>query len=150
MQKAGAVIYEWRREYTNRATLAVSGRRPEQSGSRPLSPECTSGCAAASGGGGQQGMSNTGRPIKHALKRLVARELRLHSLLRRRVISVPGETEKVISKQSNNRNPHYYSLELACRWGGGGVSAGLRLPSANEEPASGNCGENRRRRSDVY
>lgn len=86
-------------------------------------------------------MSNTERPIKHALNLLMACVYQWNSLLQDGVISVPGETEKVISKQSNNNNAHYYSLKLACKQkkksGVCEAQTATTLPRANEEPAGG-------------
>ncbi len=74
------------------------------------SPPCCNG-----DDGRQQWVSNTGGPIKHALKLLMACMYQRNSFLQDRIISVPGETKKVISNQSNNNNAHYYSLKLACK-----------------------------------
>ncbi len=99
------------------------------------SPPCCNG-----DDGRQQWVSNTGGPIKHALKLLMACMYQRNSFLQDRIISVPGETKKVISNQSNNNNAHYYSLKLACKQKKSGAceaQTATTLPRANEEPASG-------------
>lgn len=61
---------------------------------------------------------------------------RSNSFLQDRIISEPLEPEKVIDKQSNNNNAHYYSLKVACKW----KKTVVHVPAANEEPGSGGAG----------
>lgn len=46
---------------------------------------------------------------------------------------MPGETQKVISKQRNNSGAHYYSLKLACKLQEKAVHVKPRPPQTCQE-----------------
>lgn len=97
----------------------------------PLQLLSDSGLSVDRGAGRRRQVSNTGRPISHALNLAMARLLT--AAARQRDRSARREKRRSSATHNNNNDAHYYSLKLACKQ----RKERLLLPGANEEPAGG-------------